>query len=201
MARFHTSRTFDLLFVLTLAVVIGGAALNRTTITDSLFFWQYTPDAKTTLIATDAGLSDTGRHLLYRTNPKFDTKTAVDAHCDTERLGCLTRQGQAFIYDDSTRPQQTIVTATHEMLHLAYRRLPQSQKDTLAPLLNQAVEQNAILGTEAELDDQPSPEDRLDEAHALLGTEYQHLPPALEDYYRTYFTDRSKVVQANQGNH
>jgi hypothetical protein len=51
-------------------------------------------------------------------------------------------------------------------------------------------------GLTDELKDETSPEDRRDEAHSLLGTEYEDLPTELEQYYSQYFSDRSKVVAA-----
>lgn len=197
MANFRTNRTFDTLFILVLVVFLGWATLNRVAIGDAIFFARYTPNAKTQQVALGAGLTPVGRRLLYRTDPQFDTLEQVNAACDIERLGCLSSNGQTFILDDPTKPNQTIVTAAHEMLHLAYRRLPQDKKDELAPLLDQAIAQNAInTDINAELSDLKTPDDRRDEAHSLLGTEYQYIPPALESYYATYFSDRSKVLAA-----
>jgi len=82
------------------------------------------------------------------------------------------------------------------MLHLAYERLSSNKKDELEPLLDQAVAQNAILGINGELESEKTPEDRRDEAHSLLGTEYKNLPPELETYYSTYFSDRWKILKA-----
>jgi hypothetical protein len=120
----------------------------------------------------------------------------VEAQCDVERLGCITSKGRVFILDAPDQHDQAVVTAAHEMLHLAYRRLSQTQKDELAPLLDQAIAAHLSDGLADELRSETTPADRRDEAHSLLGTEYKDLPVGLEQYYKQYFTDRSKVLAA-----
>jgi hypothetical protein len=196
MGTFRTSRTFDAIFLAALAVFVWWASVHRTGISDWVFFLSYHPEPRIITLAADAGLSHDGRRLLYRTNPTFDNQAALTAACDIERLGCLDSKGRAYILDDTANPQEATVTAVHEMLHLAYRRLTQAQKNELAPLLDQAITLNqADISTE--LQDETSATDRLDEAHSLLGTEYAQLPTELEKYYATYFTDRTKIVSAN----
>lgn len=199
MATFRTTRTFDILFLLAVTGLLILAFINRQYLGDKIFFLSYEPSAKTVQLAIVAGLSDTGRTLLYRTNPQFASRAAIIKECDIERLGCLSREGQTFILDDPAKPAQTIVTGAHEMLHLAYRRLTQSQKAELTPLLDQAIAAHA-LDINTELRSETTPEDRRDEAHSLLGTEYKDLSPELEKYYSIYFTDRSKVLAATAQN-
>jgi hypothetical protein len=196
MSQFRTSRTFDALFLIVLGAFLWWAGVHRANLGDWVFFLRYSPTAETAQVATDAGLSDAGRHLFYRTDPQFVSKAAIVAECDIERLGCITARGQVFILDAADQHDQTVVTAAHEMLHLAYRRLPQAKKDELAPLLDRAIDENLQNGLTDELKDETSPEDRRDEAHSLLGTEYEDLPTELEQYYSQYFSDRSKVVAA-----
>jgi hypothetical protein len=196
MAQFRTSKTFDVILVLLLGGFIWWAAVNRVAVGDWVYFLSYQPDAKTVQIADSAGLSELGRKLLYRSHPEFADKDTVTAACDIERLGCIDPKGHIFILDDPTKPAQTTVTAAHEMLHLAYRRLSAAQKADLAPLLDEAIATNGPLGLTDELADLTTADDRRDEAHSLLGTEYHHLPSALETYYTTYFTNRSQILSA-----
>jgi hypothetical protein len=197
MAAFRTSRTFDVIFLSVLGLVVWWSVVNRVAIGDTLFFLRFEPPAQTVQTASAAGLNDAGRRLLYRTDPVFTGQAEIDKECDTERLGCLSSKGQAFILDDPAKPSQAIVTAAHEMLHLAYRRLSAAKKAELAPILDQAITQNA-LEINPELQSSTTDEDRRDEAHSLLGTEYRELPAALETYYDAYFSDRAKVVDAAQ---
>jgi hypothetical protein len=196
--QFRTSRKFDVVFLFAVAAGLWWCTLNRVAIGDWIYFLNFQPTAEMIRMASDASLTAEGRTLLYRTDPQFTSHAVVIAHCDDESLGCLTSSGQVYIWDDPTNPKQTIVVAAHEMLHLAYRRLPSSQKSALTPLLNQAIAENAILGINGDLEQEDTPDGRLDEAHSRLGTQYQKLPSALESYYRKYFTDRTKVLAAAQ---
>lgn len=195
MAKFRTSRIFDSIFVGLLVIGLWQAQLHRIQIMDTVYFWNYDPPPRTAQIASAAGLNDTGRKLLYRTNPQFAELDTINAACDVERLGCLDSKGTSYILDDPQNPNGAIVTAAHEMLHFAYRRLPESKKAELGPFIDQAISQNATDIT-SELEDQASIDDRRDEAHSLLGTEYKNLPPELETYYASYFTDRTKILAA-----
>jgi hypothetical protein len=196
MGSFRTNRTFDLLFLLAISIFIWWAAIHRTSLGDWIYFLSYHPEPRVIEIAASAGLNPEGRQLLYRTNPAFEDQAALTAACDVERLGCLDAKGRAYILNDVTHPQEATVTAVHEMLHLAYRRLSQAQKDELAPLIDQAVTMNSSDITD-ELKNETSPDDRRDEAHSLLGTEYARLPAGLEHYYAAYFSDRTKILTAN----
>jgi hypothetical protein len=196
MAQFRTSRKFDVVFLLALAALLWLAIANRVAVGDWVYFLHYQPSAQTVKVADEAALSPLGRHLFYRTDPQFASLAEVNAACDVERLGCLTSHGTGYILDDPSQPDQTVVTAAHEMLHLAYRRLPSHEKDRLAPLIDQAIAANSVNGLADELSHETTAEDRRDEAHSLLGTEYSNLPDDLEAYYQQYFTDRAKVVAA-----
>ncbi len=196
MAQFRTSRAFDIIFLLTVACLLWWAGAHRVQVNDWIYFSRYHPAAETAQIATDAGLNDYGRHVFYRGDPTFASRDEVTAQCALENIGCLNSKGQIFILDQTGQQPQTTVTAAHEMLHLAYRRLPQAEKDKLAPLLDQGIVLNAANGINDELRDLTTDDDRRDEAHSLLGSEYAHLPPELEQYYAQYFDDRTKVVAA-----
>ncbi|MBW4061329.1 hypothetical protein HJC99_02025 [Candidatus Saccharibacteria bacterium] len=196
MAQFRTSRRFDIAFLISLGLFLLGAVFYRTQIGDWVFFQTHSASVETVAVASAAGLNAKGLHLLERTNPQFATIAVVNANCDVERLGCLNSHDQAYILDDPAQHDQTVVTTAHEMLHLAYQRLSNSQKSDLAPLLDQAIAENTNNGLGDELSGEKTAADRRDEAHSLLGTEYKNLPAALEQYYNTYFTDRTKVLDA-----
>jgi hypothetical protein len=194
MANFRTSRLFDAIFLALLAVLLWWVYANRIMVADWLYFRTYEPPARVVEIADSAGLSPAGRRLLYRTNPQFVSPAAMAENCgQPEDLGCLSENGTAYILADTAHDQDVEVTAVHEMLHLAYRRLSNEQQTNLAPLLNQAISQNAAHISE-QLTGHQSAADHHDEAHSILGTEYENLPPALEQYYGTYFLDRTKLL-------
>lgn len=199
MIALRTSRTFDIFFLLSVTLLLLWASANRIAIGDRIFFLGHQPSNDAIQVASAAGLSATGTRLFYRTDPQFSDKATIESECDIERLGCLSSKGQIFILDDPTKPNQTIVTAAHEMLHLAYRRMSQGAKDELAPLLDEAISLNS-RSIVPQLRSLTTPEDRRDEAHSLLGTEYQNLPDRLELYYTAYFTDRMTVITAASSN-
>jgi hypothetical protein len=194
MAQLRTSRTFDAIFLVLLVLFVWWAAANRVAVGDWVYFLRYEPDAKTVKAADDAGLSDVGRRLLYRTDPTFTSRSGVEAACDIERLGCIDEKGRVYILDEPGNNGQTTVTAAHEMLHLVYRRLSTEQREALAPLIDQGIAGNPDINEQ--LAAETSADDRRDEAHSYLGTEYAELPEALERHYAQYFTDRAKLVRA-----
>jgi hypothetical protein len=195
MGQFRTNRTFDALFICAVIGLLSVATVNRVAIGDWVFFLTHQPASEAAQVATDAGLNAEGRRLFYRTDPQFVSRSEVSAQCAIEDLGCITSSGQVYIYDAPGQHTQTVVTAAHEMLHLVYRRLSNHQKQSLASLLDQGIALNEQKGLQAELQGY-SGDDEHDEAHSLLGTEYQNLPAGLEKYYSKYFSDRSKVVAA-----
>jgi len=196
MAEFRTSRVFDVIFVVIVAAGVWWAAANRVAIGDWWFFLHYHPSAAVTALANDAGMNATGRHLFYRTDPQLADTDTINQVCGEHYLGCLTPRGQVYILNDASQHNRSIVTAAHEMLHMAYRRLSGPQKSDLQPLLGQAIAQNGASNLPNELSGASDSDDRDDEAHSLLGSEYQFLPTALEDHYRQFFSDRSKSVTA-----
>jgi hypothetical protein len=196
MGQFRTSRVFDAIFLIAMAGLIWWAAVNRVQIGDWLFFLHYQPSPAVTAISQDAGLSAAGQKLLYRGDPQFDDKATVTQVCGDGDIGCLTPTGQIIVLDEQNRHDRSVVTSAHEMLHLAYRRLSGRQKDDLKPLLDQAIQMNAGTNINAELTGAGDTDDRYDEAHSVLGSEYKRLPPDLEKYYRRYFSDRSKDTTA-----
>jgi hypothetical protein len=195
MGQFRTNRTFDFIFICIVIVLLSLATTYRIALGDWVFFLTYQPTSETIQVANDAGLSPVGRRLFYRTDPQFVSKAEVSAQCAIEDLGCITSSGQVFIYDAPRQHNQTVVTAAHEMLHLAYRRLSGGQKQSIVQLLDQGIALNQQKGLQDELQGL-SGDDEHDEAHSLLGSEYTSLPSGLEQYYSKYFSNRSKVVSA-----
>ena len=197
MSQYRTSRVFDVIFIFVIAVGLFFAYRNRIAITDWAFFLVNQPKTETIQLADDGGLSDYGRKLLYRTGPTITSKNEIAKECDIEDLGCITPSGIVYIEATENHNEQ-VVTAAHEMLHLAYRRLNSTQKEQVDTLIKQTIEQLNSSFLEEELSNEKDEAGRLDEAHSLLGTEYSDLPDALETYYSQYFADRSKVLNAYQ---
>lgn len=96
------------------------------------------------------------------------------------------------------------VTAAHEMLHAAYDRLSDSQRQKVDALLLTEADKlksdptfSARIAVYAKL-----PKDQyVNELHSVIGTEVADPGSALEQYYTTYFADRTQVICAPRGLH
>jgi hypothetical protein len=88
------------------------------------------------------------------------------------------------------------VQAIAEALHLDYRR---NDADTCAStdvLINDAlVGMAGNSNLQSELNGYTG-DDRLDEAHSYIGTEYAPIPPDLENHYKEYVENRAAIVAA-----
>lgn len=186
----------DLVFLLAVAAVTYFVIQNKTTIQDWWYFRSYQPPPAISDLADASGMSAHGQKLFFRTNPQLVDRSVIEAECSIENLGCITEAGQVYILNEPSRGNEMIVTAAHEMLHLAYQRLTKSQRGRVNQLLeNQlaAINNQALIDKLAKFTD---PEERLDELHSYLGTEHDGFSQELEDYYEQYFSDRTKVVEA-----
>lgn len=196
-ARFRTSRTFDVVFLIMLAVGIWQVSLHRVAIGDWLFFLRYRPTPAIVALANRVDFTAEGRRLFYRGNPEVITDSSErDSLCGQEDFGCLTSAGRIIIYDPSSDSNGEIVTAAHETLHLAYRRYNPDTRSTVDTLISGALNQ---LGANPTLQKELSGytgDERLDEAHSYIGTEYPVIPSDLDDHYTEYFKDRSLIVTA-----
>jgi hypothetical protein len=81
------------------------------------------------------------------------------------------------------------------MLHVAYQRLSSSEKKKVNAMLEEAYSQVTDKRIQDNINSYKEAGADIDnELHSILGTEVANLPPALENYYKQYFTDRSKIV-------
>lgn len=180
----------------------------------SLFWWQkytfydwwrlrgYHPSAEIVQLADRAVFNQSSRRLFYVYHPTLDDKADFNNHCNNHEqtivLGCYISAEGIFIYNikDSRLDGIKEVTAAHETLHAAYQRLSVKEKRKIDQLTNEAfasVTDQRIIKTienyrSRDLSVVPN------ELHSILGTEIRTLPLELENYYKRYFTDRSKIV-------
>ena len=192
--------------VLLLAMV--WALLNRQLIVDSFIAWRFEPSSQVVTLADQSGMSDRGRFLFMASQPQIDDRSDFNNNCTSREhssvvLGCYVSNGlvgRIFIFNvtDERISDVKIVTAAHEMLHAAYGRLSDSEKSKLNKLLE---EQFANTTDQAILDsmkayDTIEPGERLNELHSIFGTEVTVVSKALEQHYKQFFADRSKVLAA-----
>ncbi|MEJ0073595.1 MAG: hypothetical protein WDN27_06025 [Candidatus Saccharibacteria bacterium] len=145
------------------------------------------------------------QHLFYVNHPDITDSSAFTSHCPaggekTIVLGCYLSPDQGiYVYavSDARLDGVEQVTAAHETLHAAYRRLSTSERNKVDAMLMDYYEHDL---TDQRIKDtiaaykQSEPNDVVNEMHSVFGTEVPNLPAPLEQYYKQYFTDRSKIT-------
>ena len=189
-------RKIDVL-ILVLVLVAGFFAIkNAQTIGDRWHGMRYDPPAEVSTLATNAGMSDRGKQLFYRFSPQLVGQKELDQRCTVEKLGCA--EGRTIYilnYLSEGQQNQSAVTAAHEMLHIAYTRLSDQEKSDLEPLLQAEVTSAHGANIAKKLQDYPQ-EGYYNEAHSYVGSELPDISDKLEQYYKQYFSNRSKSVDA-----
>ncbi|MDQ3980447.1 MAG: hypothetical protein M3314_12980, partial [Actinomycetota bacterium] len=154
----------------------------------------------------DGVLTEEGKRLLYRGDPKVLDKAEFDVVCPIDHeltviLGCYNDGRIGILRVD--RPDLApvmVVTAAHEMLHVAYATLSRREREQVDGWLE------AFYGTVDDPEirelitqyEQQGRDVRLNELHSILPTELFVLSPDLETYYGRYFADRQRVVAAHE---
>lgn len=165
----------------------------------------YTPPALVKQLADDDGMQAYARHLFYLNKPQLPTvvqafRQGCPENKDTVVLGCY-HPGENGIYvyavQDSSLDGIQQVTAAHEVLHAVYERLSNSERKQLNSELEAYYANgltDATVKSEIGIYQKTEPDDVANEMSCVFGTEVADLPPALEQYYAKYFTDRQKIT-------
>lgn len=191
--------------LLLLLVVNVTVWFERENIADWWRLRSYSVPSDIQRLAADDTMTDYAKRLFYVNHPSLESKDDFNMHCgdkaeQTAVLGCYhgNRQG-IYIYavTDDRLAGVRQVTAAHEMLHQAYDRLSAKDRAHIDALLENYYTHDLTDQTiKDKLDSyrqQPGVV-LVDEMHSIFGTEIRNLPPELEQYYKRYFTDRSKIV-------
>jgi hypothetical protein len=175
---------------------------NRQYVVDQLAVWQYHPTSSVLALSDGSGMSETGRFFYFASQPTVEGTQLFNEKCQRAEtqsaiLGCYTN-GHIYVYNvtDPKLTGITSVTAAHEMLHAAFERLNDGEKQRVTDLLNAEYKKlnNKELNTRMEYYDRAEPGERINELHSIIGTEFADLSPELETYYKKYFDDRQKVI-------
>ena len=186
------------------AAGVGYTTLNYETWLDRYAIATFQPTSEVKNIEGRLNLTEAGRGLLYRSKTVVDDKLTFNTDCNTARgeleLGCFYRNRMYVLRIDnaSLAPEMDTVTA-HELLHASWTRMSQSERTQLGRQLEAAyarlndpeLQQRMASYAKSE----PGQQDN--ELHSILGTEYAHLTPELEDHYARYFTNRGRIVAAH----
>lgn len=200
-------------WVIGLGVVAGLVFLgwlNRYNIYDEYRLYDYTPPPAIVTLANQTTMTPYARKLFYVYHPTIEGAVAFNKDCQvTEQaivLGCTSINRGIWLYNVTDPRINGVeqVTAAHEMLHVAYSRLSPSELKYVNNLVMTTYYKLAptdpLLKTEYQSYLKTEGAGAVpNEMHSVLGTEVGTLPPALESYYKQYFTNRQAIVAyANQ---
>ncbi|MEX0881829.1 MAG: hypothetical protein WDZ34_03085 [Candidatus Saccharimonadales bacterium] len=204
-------RVFAGTATLTILALLVFGLFNLQAIEDWLRLRNYTPPAAIAAIARADTMTDDAKHIFYVTHPDLINEAdafrqACPSFEQTIVLGCYHTGFSSAIYiynvQDARLNGVVEVTAAHEVLHAAYDRLSQDDKNRINGLLNDFysddLRDRRVLET-IDTYKQTEPDELLNEMHSIFATEVGSLTPELESYYQRYFSNRSAVVAfANQ---
>ena len=191
------------------AFLLFGASLwtvfNWQLVVDYASVYDFTPDQEVKALVTDSGMSEKGEFHFYSSYPKITDAEEFNSACQRQErsspiLGCyVPKTNRIFIYNVDNQDLKGIkeVTAAHEMLHVAYSRLSQRERDWLEPRLEAAYSRlaNDKLRTRMDYYAKAEPGEKLNELHSILPTEYADLGQELNDYYAKYFDNRQAAIK------
>jgi len=199
------TKRIQLTILAVLLGVTGWVVWQRQAILDWALLYHYTPPTAVTQLASDDEMTAKAIHLLYVNHPVISAGKPFTSHCPpgsekTVVLGCYIGNDRGiYLYQISDTRLNGVeqVTAAHEMLHAAYRRLSSGQRAKVDAMLQSYYDHGL---TDQRIKDtidayrKSEPHDVVNEMHSIFGTEVANLPGPLEVYYKQYFTDRTKVA-------
>ncbi len=191
--------------MLVFTVLIAGLAVivaNMQAVSDWWMLHSYTPDQRVVQLADETTMKSDTRRVFYINHPQLDDKSEFNGHCRTVEqtivLGCFIDHDGIYLLNvtDPRLDGVVEVTAAHETLHAMYARLDDAERAKVdkmtasffATLNNERIKKT-IAGYRAK-----DPSVVPNELHSILGTEVRNLSPELENYYKQYFSDRTKIV-------
>ncbi len=172
------------------------------------------PSREIKKLAEATTMTSEAQQIFYKQKPTIQPKSTFLKECqklgkldeDQLLLGCYISDGRAgkivieSIPDARFKGMMESIAA-HEMLHAAYHRLSQSERDALAPRLKKAAHRvtDRHLAKVLKKYEDTNGDRYVNELHSHLGTELDDLgDDALEQHYRRYFVDRHRVVAISQ---
>ena len=193
--------------LVSIALAGGGGWLltHQQRVIDQVAVWQFTPDAAISSYAERSTMTDEGRFLFYASRPVIAAKDDFDDYCSSQAegvgiLGCyLHADRRIYLFDVTDDRLDGIeeVVAAHEMLHAAWDRMSDDDHKKLEPLLDAeaaARADDAEFTKRMEFYATAEPDERYNELHSIIGTEFADISPKLESHYDLYFSDRAALI-------
>jgi hypothetical protein len=158
------------------------------------------------------------RTLFLAARPRIETKAELANHCRStsgvhtlgcfrvvqecgghDAAGCTTTQIHLLQIDRADVSDLIYVSAAHEMLHAAYEKIPEGDRQQLDRQLDAALGQLEKCRVDTNLSAYAgrSPAEMKSELHSVLATEFAVLPPGLQEHFSRYFANRQLVVAAH----
>ena len=190
-------RRIDVILLVVVLLVAELTVKNAVAISDWWHSVVYRPPAAVVQLANDAGMNSEGKKLFYRFSPQIVDANTLRDKCGTDKLGCTSgRSIYVLQAHNKLEYASNVVTAAHEMLHVAYSRLTSSQKQALTAETDKALAESTdpVVRSIREQLSTYSAEDYYNEAHSYIGSELGDAGPELNTYYMRYFSDRSKTT-------
>jgi uncharacterized protein YdaU (DUF1376 family) len=193
-------------------IVLGSFAVvaKQREVLDWWALRNYSPPEPISALANDVAMTEKARDYFYVNHPMLvDEITAFREACPIGEqsivLGCFhSGQRGIYIYDVQSDELHGVeqVTAAHEMLHASYERLSSDERQQIDAQLNNfyqnELKDKRVKETIENYRKNNTP-NLVDEMHSIFGTEVAELPAELEEHYRRFFSDRSKVVDFSEG--
>ncbi len=191
-------RLFGWLLTIALLSVVFWQRLN---IIDWWLLRGYEPPVEVVALATDTTMTSQARKLFYINRPEVQEKAAFYQSCEDGEtsvvLGCYKPPRGIFLLQVSDERLAGVeeVTAAHEMLHAAYDRLSDKERQRIGTLVRLTYKglEGTPIGEKIALYEEAGA-DTTNELHSILGTEVANLPAELETHYAQYFSKRAAVV-------
>lgn len=198
-------RAIRILCMVAVLAGLGGVLLHQQDILDWWKLRGYQPPAAITALATSDTMTDRAQHLFYVNTPLIQDKATFYGNCanpdHASVLGCYIQNKGIYVLQVSDPRLDGVeqVTAAHEMLHAAYARLGNKQKNDINAQLQAAYATVTDAALRKKIDEYKADNaDVVNELHSILGSEVANLPAGLETYYQRYFTNRKTVVAFSQ---
>jgi hypothetical protein len=188
-----------------IAVVIMGMRFTQD-LQDWSKLLHYQPTPEIAKLATTTTMTDTARRLFYVNQPTIEARKSSLNLCKSSEhtivLGCYVPSKGIFLQAVTDPRLEGVmeVTAAHEMLHVVYQRmtlLEQTQINKQLQAILSKIENPRILKLVQTYNEQDS-RSVNNELHSILGTEVRNLGSELEEHYRKYFTNRSKIIALSE---
>lgn len=179
----------------------------------SVFISENSASTEIKDIANNSGFNVHGKALFYQSNPELVTADVIQTKCPVEgeivvEYGCY-KASEKKIYilsvNDKAYREIEYSTAAHEVLHVAWTKLPTSEREDISSKLTKEYN-NASSVSRIELKDIISkypqePEVINNELHSFIGSMISNkgLSPEIQQHYNRYFDNRMLSVNAELG--